>query len=150
MKAQGLSNWVERVGVYWMKKWKRVDLRGRKEDRTSDFEGDTSEMSVRYVTGDDQQATGYPLQERNLGQAYKWGNHQYTNISMREHRGRKKVKEKRIPSCESALSTKLSCTNLRNYYHCQHWVQYFLHPSICFANLCCLSLYARHYARAWG
>lgn len=41
------------------------------EDKSSEFEGVQSEMSVRYLSGDDQQAAGYPIQERNLGQEYK-------------------------------------------------------------------------------
>lgn len=43
-------------------------MRGRKEDKSSEFEGVESELSVRYLSGDDQQAAGYPIQERNLGQ----------------------------------------------------------------------------------
>ena len=47
---------------------RETDLRGRKEDKSSEFEGVESELSVRYLSGDDQQAAGYPIQERNLGQ----------------------------------------------------------------------------------
>lgn len=43
-------------------------MRGKKEDKNSDFEGDKSEMSVKFLSGDDQQAAGYPIQEKNLGQ----------------------------------------------------------------------------------
>ena len=53
---------------------------GGMEDKSSEFEGVQSEMSVRYLSGDDQQAAGYPIQERNLGQEYKWGIHWQTNI----------------------------------------------------------------------
>lgn len=61
---------------------------GRKEN--SESEGGKSEMSVRCLSGDDQQAVGYATQERNLGQRQKWESHWYTDTEMRDHRDSKK------------------------------------------------------------
>ena len=71
MKASVQSNRVEGLGFTGEVNEREADLRGRMEDKSSEFEGVQSEMSVRYLSGDDQQAAGYPIQERNLGQEYK-------------------------------------------------------------------------------